>query len=439
MSGWPVYEASAGPGGLCGSYYVRPDGQRLDGPPADGEAYRFEVGGGHWIFGGDQATLSWIEDLAPSRSYERRASVAIDGDGPRVGYPIQHHLAGFGPELATTAVDEISALAAQRQDVSPPATMRDWLHDQFGPTLAEVFFDPFHERYTAGLWDRIAAQDPGKSPLSLDAVRAGALGEASPGGYNQRFRYPVDGLDALVGAMAERCDVRYGHRVVSIDPIAKVISFANGSTAPYERAISTLPLVEAVRMAGVEVTAKPDPHTSVLVVNVGGESGPQLGDDHWVFVPRSSSGFHRFGVYSNVDESFLPVSARSGANGPASRTSIYIERAFPQGARPSPDDEAVMATAMVNELQDWDVVGAVDVVDTTWIDVAYTWSWPGSTWREDALAALAGVGVQQVGRYGRWSFQGIADSIAEGLLAGGSDAVGGSVADGSIGGGSRVG
>ncbi len=55
-SGLPVYEAASAPGGICSSYYVRPGStQRLSQAPADGEAYRFEIGGGHWIFGGDPA------------------------------------------------------------------------------------------------------------------------------------------------------------------------------------------------------------------------------------------------------------------------------------------------------------------------------------------------------------------------------------------------
>ena len=54
VSGAPVFEGADGPGGLCSSYYVRPDGsEKLDRAPPDGEAYRFEQGGGHWIFGGD--------------------------------------------------------------------------------------------------------------------------------------------------------------------------------------------------------------------------------------------------------------------------------------------------------------------------------------------------------------------------------------------------
>ena len=46
-AGLPVLEAAAQPGGICSSYYVRPGSEtRLPEPPADGNAYRFEIGGG---------------------------------------------------------------------------------------------------------------------------------------------------------------------------------------------------------------------------------------------------------------------------------------------------------------------------------------------------------------------------------------------------------
>lgn len=47
-SSWPVFEAEASAGGICSSYYVRAhDVCRLGVTPEDGEAYRFEIGGGH--------------------------------------------------------------------------------------------------------------------------------------------------------------------------------------------------------------------------------------------------------------------------------------------------------------------------------------------------------------------------------------------------------
>ena len=73
--------------------------------------------------------------------------------------------------------------------------------------------------------------------------------------------------------------------------------------------VSTLPLVDMVRLAGLSIDAEPDPHTSVLVLNIGAERGPRHPDTHWVYQPRSASGHHRIGCYSNVDASFLPRAA----------------------------------------------------------------------------------------------------------------------------------
>ena len=85
---------------------------------------------------------------------------------------------------------------------------------------------------------------------------------------------------------------------------------------------------------------------------------------------------------------------------------------------PTAAARSAFADAAVAELQGAGYLGAVDVVDPTWIDVAYTWSWPGSTWRARALEQLAAHGIHQVGRFARWSFQGIADSVKDGLVAG---------------------
>ena len=45
-------------------------------------------------------------------------------------------------------------------------------------------------------------------------------------------------------------------------------------------------------------------------------------------------------------------------------------------------------------------------------------TWPSSFWRESAIMTLESHGIATVGRYGRWVFQGIADSIRDGLRLG---------------------
>jgi protoporphyrinogen oxidase len=412
LSGLPVYEAAENPGGICSSYYVRPGGrERFSHAPADGECYRFEVGGGHWIFGGDPTVHRLLRSVTDFRSYGRKSSVFLPQKDILVPYPIQNHLGSLGSELAARCLREIVEAARARGKIR---TMGDWLRASFGQTLCELFFFPFHNLYTAGLYEEIAPQDAYKSPVNLDHVIQGTFSSSPAVGYNTTFIYPAEGLNVLAERMAASCDVHYGKRATKINPTGKEVLFADGSTARYEELVSTLPLNRVIEMAGLHVPAKPDPSPSVLVLNVGAVKGPRCPEDHWVYVPASKSAFHRVGFYSNVDTSFLPKAARTRGE----RVSIYVERAYPEDKKPDANEISAYSRNVVQELQEWDWVREVDVIDPTWIEVAYTWSWPGSQWRQQAIDALEAHDIYPVGRYARWVFQGIADSVRDGLMAG---------------------
>jgi protoporphyrinogen oxidase len=411
-SGLPIFEASTRPGGICSSYYMRPGGQeRLPQAPSDGEAYRFEIGGGHWIFGGDATVLRFIESLTSTRNHARKSGVWFAKQPCYVPYPLQNHLRSLPVEVVCQAVKE---MVAGKAPASP--NMHSWLLASFGPTLCQLFFDPFHELYTAGLHRQIAPQDGHKSPVDLALVVAGAFGEVASVGYNTTYLYPSEGLDALAERMAARCDIHFGKRAVKIDVHAKQVFFADGSSEAYEALICTLPLNETMAMAGLTVDESPDPATSVLVLNLGARRGPRCPDDHWLYHPRTRAGFHRVGFYSNVDTTFLPRSAREKRD----HVSIYVERSFRAGQRPSEAEIQGYAQGVVAELTDWGFIVGAEVVDPTWIDVAYTWSMPGSHWKSKAIQCLQGHDVYMVGRYARWAFQGIAESIRDGLCAGAS-------------------
>lgn len=410
-SGLPVFEATADPGGICSSYYVRPgDSERLSQAPADGEAYRFEIGGGHWIFGGDPLVLRFIKNMAPVKSYSRRSAVYFAEQDLYVPYPLQNHLRFLGNGTAMQVLKEL--VNAQGSF----CTMKEWLSKNFGSTLCDLFFYPFHDLYTAGLHEQIAPQDAYKSPVNLAQVIQGAFDEAQAVGYNVTFVYPEEGLNTLAQRMADSCDVRYGKRATTIDVEERTVHFSDGSSVDYDILLSTLPLNNALEMAGLTVEAEPDPYTSVLVLNIGAVRGNNCPDEHWLYNPDAQSGFHRVGFYSNVDRAFLPMSARDQNEG----ISIYVERAYVGGTWPSEAEISGYAAAVVDELQSWGYIEEAEVVDPTWIDVAYTWSWPNSQWKKQALQQLESHGIYQVGRYGRWIFQGIADSIKDGFFAGSS-------------------
>lgn len=411
-SGLPVLEAAPEPGGICSSYYVKPgSSQRLAHAPSDDGAYRFELGGGHWIFGGDPTVLHFLKTLAPVKTYYRQSSVYFHEDNLYVPYPLQNHLRFMDKATVGQVLKELA-----KQPAGSFQTMEEWMLQYFGPTLCEKFFFPFHDLYTAGLYKTIAPQDAYKSPVSLAHVIQGAFDEAPAVGYNVSFVYPAEGLNALAHRMASLCDMRYNKRVSQIDVEGKELHLADGSVLPYDTLISTLPLNKMMAMTGLHVSAQEDPHTSVLVLNIGALRGPNCPDDHWLYNPDATSGFHRVGFYSNVDRSFLPASARPRNEA----VSIYVERAFVGGETLTQQEVEGYSKAVVQELQEWGYITEAEVVDPTWIDVAYTWSYPNSRWKQQAIQKLEDQSVYQVGRYGRWIFQGIADSIRDGFYAGSS-------------------
>jgi protoporphyrinogen oxidase len=220
--------------------------------------------------------------------------------------------------------------------------------------------------------------------------------------------------------------MRYGKRVKRIDVQSKVMFFEDGSEASYQTLVSTLPLNRMIEMTGLRLEEGPDPYTSVLVLNIGAVRGAKCPLDHWIYLPVSRAGFHRVGFYSNVDVSFLPACAgrpNSDQEG-NERVSIYVERAYAGGQVPSEQEVQEYSAATVSELQEWEFIENAEVIDPTWIDVAYTWSWPGSDWRSAALKALEEHDIQMVGRYARWVFQGIADSLRDGFYVGAANRTG---------------
>ncbi|MCQ9204974.1 MAG: FAD-dependent oxidoreductase [Omnitrophica bacterium] len=404
---FPIIEAKDYPGGICSSYYLRTkDKKRLRKPSSDGKAYRFENGGGHWIFGADKKILQFIRKFTSLKSYKRRSAVYFNKKKFYVPYPLQNNLRFFKKEIINKILKELSS-----KSLGLSTTKEKWLLDNFGTILCKLFFFPFHSLYTANLYKRIAPQDTFKSPIDISLVIQGASHEIISGGYNTDFVYPVEGLNTLVDRISNHCNILYNKRLVKIDVKSKNIYFSDGSTKSYERLISTLSLNKMMQMADLAIDERPDPYTSVLVLNIGAVRGKRCPDEHWLYIPDSKSGFYRVGFYSNVDNSFIPKAFRKTNN----RVAIYVERAYRDGHKPSGQELKAYSRSVIKELKHWAFVENIEIIDSTWIDVAYTWSWPNSKWKEHALEILKKHNIHQLGRYGGWKFQGIADSIREGL------------------------
>jgi hypothetical protein len=98
--------------------------------------------------------------------------------------------------------------------------------------------------------------------------------------------------------------------------------------------------------------------------------------------------------------------------------SIYVERSYRPRAKPSGRDIGEYAARVRAELEQWGWLKDVQIQSSNWIPLAYTWTLPGSKWRQEAIDSMARSQILMSGRYATWKFQGMAECIQDGLRAG---------------------
>lgn len=350
---YPIFEASNTVGGICRSY-------KKDG-------FDFSIGGGHWIFENDKTknAIEFIKSLVDLNYYERIAGIYYNKIFP---YPIQTF--------------------SQKSNEAKPGYFKHWLLERFGQEMGNMFFLPFNEKYTAGLYDDIVQFDAFKTPP------AGSVGFVS------KFYDPVGGLNKLIDSMASKCNISYLQKAVNINTVEKIVNFESGEWAKYDRLISTMPLNKLLELCGINNFALP--YSSVFVLNIGAKPGINMPKEHWMYIPFCDSGFYRVGFYSNVDKS----------KAPDWHVSLSVEMAY------HPEDKEFSLKQKINEiieeLQKWGWIENVITVDPTFVKCAYTWNKTLEE-REMYLEWLKNRDIISTGRYGLWKFQGMAESIQQGL------------------------
>lgn len=353
-TGLPIYEASEQAGGICTSYFR--------------DGFEFSHGGPHFLFG-KGVGLDYIKSLVPVAEHERRAGIYYNHTFP---YPIQ--------------------TVAQKPIVATPGSLKEWFSKKFSVAECNLFFNPQNEKYTAGFYDEIIQCDEFKSPP------AGSVGFVST------FCDPVGGLTPLVKKMAEKCTIQYKKAACKIDVEHKAVAFTDGTAERYDKLISTIPLGQLLAMCGYPLREIQLPYNSVLVLNIGAEPDVCTPKEHWLYVPFCKTNFYRLSFYSNVDT----------AKAPPGKVGMAVEMAFSPEFDYEDLDVPFIIREVVSELQSWRMIGPTITVDPTWVKTAYTWLHAKET-RDNHLAWLKERDIISTGRYGKWHFQGMVDSIKDGF------------------------
>src|SRR5437667_5048615 len=233
----------AGPAGLTAAYellkrdvpvtVVEKDSKQVGGlaRTVEHNGYRFDIGGHRFFSKNDEVEALWTEILGPELLNRGRLS-RIYYRGRFFAYPIKAlnalwNLAPFEAALCLT-----SYARARLQPVKNPKTLEDWVRNQFGWRLFNIFFKTYTEKVWGISTKELSADWAAQRIKSLDlwvVLRSALLPGRRPRKRGEivtrvidEFRYPRLGQGQMWERVAESSEQKHhpvllGRSVTRID------------------------------------------------------------------------------------------------------------------------------------------------------------------------------------------------------------------------------
>ena len=375
------------------------------------DGYVFDAGGSHILFSRDQRRMRFFLGLLGNNVVRHRRDARVYFDGKYVKYPFENGLYMLSPDFRYRALRDLLNKYVKHRcgEAENVSNFEEWIYATFGETIADSYLVPYNRK----LWKRdlkqISLEWVGNRVPNppLDDLLKTAVGINTEGYLHQlNFVYPrVGGIQELVNAFESRLrkngnvELRLGQRVDAIDHRAKTIVLSNGETLQYDRVVSSLPLPEVARIAGLRGFPHLD-YNSLIVVGIGLRD-TRLPRYHWVYFPDEETIFHRIAFLSNYSPFMAP---RNGAN-------IIAEITVPPSERLDPE-KSVQKT--IEGLE------AVGLIRGDRVEVAKAWFWKYGYVVYDrnysknvkrARRELRDAGIMTIGRFGLWSYLNMDDVV----------------------------
>ena len=396
-----VFEREKEIGGLCRSFTQ--------------DGFTFDCTG-HLIHLRNSYTKELVAKLLPDAFHAHERLASIYSKSVSTPYPFQANTYGLPPEVVKECVMGFVE-SMQEHPGGAPANFHDWTLRTFGAGIAKHFMLPYNEKFWKQDLHNITSDWVSWSipKPTLEEVVNGALGLTNKGmGYNPKFIYPKDGgIDCLPRAFATSIGKVHSEQSVErIDPKRKVVRLAGGREEKYDALVSTLPLPVLFRMLGdTPDTLRQDAEKlsaiSVLNFNIGIDR-PGISNQHWIYFPEDQFIFSRVGFPMNFSSSVAPEGT----------SSVYIEITHPSRSKPNIEEAFDRSIA---DLQRCGILKPSDRILTRhMLDIEYAYvvfDVHRQTRLQNLLDYLESRDIFAAGRYGRWEYFSMEDSILSGKAA----------------------
>ena len=399
-SDWLLLDAADEPGGLACSV-------------VDDAGFTWDMGG-HVVFSHyeyfdrllDSLIGDWLEHQRESWVWIRERFIP---------YPFQHNIWKLPAEDLARCIDGLLEVEAARLSGKPqtkPANFAQWIAQNFGPGLADVFMTPYNRKVWAYDPSKLAAAWMGERVATVDLKRSIHnlifKRDDVSWGPNARFRFPLHGgTGAIWKALANRLDpsrVRLKSTVVAVDTTKKTLRLSDGSIISYDKLISTMPLDTLLRIIvdqpSLTALAPGFVHSSTHVIGIGIDE--KLSDAFatkcWMYFSEPQFPFYRMTVFSNYSPNNVPI--------PGRQSSLMCEVAE---SPDTPIDGATVTQRCIDSLQEAGLLRReAPIISKFHRRLEHGYPTP-FVLRDELLSrvepALVKLGIYSRGRFGGWKYE----------------------------------
>jgi len=395
-SDWVLFEGSSQVGGLSGSF-------------SDGAGFTWDVGG-HVLFSHYDYFDKAVAGALGGNYHEHQRESWIRILQRWVPYPFQNNVRYLPDAALRECVEGLRRLSGAPEQAG---NFRQWMDCVFGSGIVKYFMEP----YNAKVWG-VPLETMSKewiaervSVVDLERVERNIAQQRDDlsWGPNASFKFPQSGgtgaiYRGIARPLADR--IHLGHQMVSVDPEAREVRFANGRVERYDILINTSPLdllVAALTSAPDAVRGATDVlvHNGGLIVGLGIEA-PRSDTKCWMYFPEADSPFYRVTNFHNY-------AARNVPDGDVGRYSALMCETTYSDTKPEAKGGIVEAT--VQGLVNSGMLSEPErerIVSRYLIDIPYSYPVP-TLGRDRALNAihpwLEARGIYSRGRFGAWKYE----------------------------------
>lgn len=301
----------------------------------------------------------------------------------------------------------------QVTDIEEIENYEQWLRLQYGDTFAERF--PM--QYTPKYWMCEASELETKwvgqrmyQPSLEEVIKGSETCETPVTYYAKEMRYPQKGgFKSFLNELVKDADIRYGENVISIDTDKQTVRTASGNEYKYDRLISSMPLPVIIKALDKSVPQNVKDSAQKLVCTSG------------YIISIALKGLHipPYLWWYIYDRDILPArvyspSLKSSNNVPEGCSSLQLEIYCNKGDY----TEEELLQKSIQPLIEMGVIKADDILDVDirfepYANIVFDHNIYDS--RKVVMDYLASIGIESIGRFGKWEYYWTDQSLLSGL------------------------